>query len=76
MAALPRISNNALVRVGRHLITIASPATLYGATTSPLAGPVNAAQPAYVWPHPSPTTMEDNDAEPSLVIDIVNIECE
>ena len=45
-------------------------------TVLPPHRPVNAAEPAYVWPHPSPTTMEDNDAEPSLVIDIVHIECE
>ena len=35
----------------RRLVTIASPATLYGATASPTADPVNVAESAYKEPH-------------------------
>ena len=58
----------------QHSVTIASPSTLYGATTSPMADPVNVAESAYEGPHLGPTAMEDG--EPPLVIDIVNIESE
>ena len=51
----------------RRSVKIASPATLYGATTSPMAAPVNVAELAYEGPHLGPTPMEDSDGEPPLV---------
>ena len=43
---------------------------------SPMANQLNVAQPAQGDPNATDTLMEESDGEPSLVIDIVNIESE
>ena len=60
----------------RHSVTMASHATLYRATMSSMADPVNVAEATHEGSHPGPTLKEDSDGEPPLVIDIVNIKPE
>ena len=57
-------------------VTLASPSTLYGTNTSPMANPLSVAQPTQGDSHAAHTLMEESDGEPSLVIDMVNMESE